>query len=1051
MKVKKVTNSEKVVTDPVMLKELARQKIDKDYVEFHEDYNAQHPFAKVYRDRKSGKRFQVISGLPKARKTDGVKIEAGWNGSKGKFTAKPNLFTAFVNGTKVDISVLNDQPNGTKAGDTVSWNPQLFIDDKRVSPISENATLLSVDPVNENYNENTLEWDYGVCKRRLRIIEGRVREKWVFAEKPDGKIRIKHNQSGKIKLRLGSGIDANGEHLPIEVINDDEERLDVFGVDFPVEIGASATFYPDADQETSSVDGYVKEEKGLGNGVAWETLRSSSGSGVDDSGNYVYCTLIYADNNSDKWKDLFRGITLFDTSALPDDCTITDAVLSIRGQSKHDGLNIYASTYLVIDTSNPASNTALVAGDFDSFGNNSQSGAISYNNFDTTDYNNFTLTETGKGNIDKTGISKFGVRERTYDLQGSAPDWVDTEYLSLRGWSSDKGAGFQPKLIVTYTEPALEVNVNDSVSTTDVVSKALLISLISIFSAVSPIDAVAVDAPFVPPHSINVNDTITLAENSPLVMDDLGIDAHDSVEASDVDEVELVSFVDVHDAVGIAEDINTILIPLINVNDAVSIAENIDTRLYFVINVDDSVTLAENVSSVMDDMEISLDDDITIEEWSPVNCPQEINVYDSVSIVSESVEISIAWPINVYDTITLAESITTVLPDALAIDINDAVGVAEDVTVSIYDFTINVNDTITPTEDVSLLQISYISAGDDITLAEDVSSVMTDMAVDVNDAVSTAESIGLILISLINTNDAVSTAESISFVMSDSEISVSESITIVENTNEVLVSFIDTDDTITLAESIEVVPDDLTVNLNDNVILEEDITVSIYDFSIDVNDMVSVNEYTTLAIGNLVPSVYDTIILAEDVSLTMSDIDVGVNDSITLSELISTALAYTINVNDTVLVIENVDVDLLISIDESDTITLAENVGINIPITIFIDEDIALAESIDIGISDFEINVNNTITINELAISDLQVSINTNDSIAITEDVDIDASRVLSVYESISIAENVPISGVIQGDIDVSFSISQPDVSFSTIQPDVVFSVSQPDVKFERG
>jgi len=974
---------------------------------------------------------------------------------------------------------------------------------------------------------------------------------------------------------------------------------------------------------------------------------------------------IYADNLENKWQRLDRTIFLFDTSSLPESCTVTNAVLSLYGMSKYKDGDFAVVPEVV--SSNPTSNTELAAGDFDSLGSTPFSDTIAYTAFDTTDYNDYTLNASGIAAISKTGISKFGMRDKAYDRYGNTPIWAANKQCYVRGYCAEQGAGYKPKLVVTYTEPSLEINVNDSVSTTDVVSKALLVSLVSVFSAISPINAVTVEesllnvnvnntitlaenvnaSVYVPPLEVNVNEEITvniptrglvghwtlaednysegvfqdLSENNndgtpanepvfttnqqgidngamvfngvddyvnvpnsdslnitnqltiglwvnlqymdtfqvlvekawangyailvslqrdircyysgggsptyywlssgihsfnwsewvhiaytfttslakiyvngvlknskapegnitqqpsyPLMigrasggnypakglidniriynraltedeiefiyreeyvellaqMDDMVVSTNDSVTLTENTSLVMDDMVtSVYDVIGITESIVTALVSLINISDTVSIAEDIDLYIFQTIDVSDSVTLTESVSSVMDDMEISLDDDITIEEWSPVNCPQEINVYDSVSIVSESVEISIAWPISVYDSITLAESITTVLPDALAIDINDAVGVAEDVTVSIYDFTISVNDAVTLAEDVSLLQISYISAGDDITLTEDVSSVMTDMAVDVNDAVSTAESVSL--------------------EMSDSEIGVSESITITENTNEVLVSFIDTDDTITLAESIEVVPDDLTVNLNDNVILAENITVSIYDFSIDVNDIVSVNEYTTLAIGNLVPSVYDTIMLAEDVSLTMSDIDVGVNDSITLSELISTALAYTINVNDTVSVIENVDVDLLISIDESDTITLAENVGINIPITIFIDEDIALAESIDTGISDFEINVNNTITINELAISDLQVSINTNDSIAITEDVDIDASRVLSVYESISIAENVSISGVIQGDIDVLFSISQPDVSFSTIQPDVVFSVSQPDVKFERG
>ena len=64
----KVTDPLKVVTDEVVLNEIAKQGIDKDYVEFYEDYSAEHPFAKIYKDKKSDKFFQAISILPKARK-----------------------------------------------------------------------------------------------------------------------------------------------------------------------------------------------------------------------------------------------------------------------------------------------------------------------------------------------------------------------------------------------------------------------------------------------------------------------------------------------------------------------------------------------------------------------------------------------------------------------------------------------------------------------------------------------------------------------------------------------------------------------------------------------------------------------------------------------------------------------------------------------------------------------------------------------------------------------------------------------------------------------
>ena len=63
----KVTDPVKIVTDELVLRRLAEQGIDKDYVEFFQDYaprslGKEHsPYAKFYRDLKSGKRFRQVT------------------------------------------------------------------------------------------------------------------------------------------------------------------------------------------------------------------------------------------------------------------------------------------------------------------------------------------------------------------------------------------------------------------------------------------------------------------------------------------------------------------------------------------------------------------------------------------------------------------------------------------------------------------------------------------------------------------------------------------------------------------------------------------------------------------------------------------------------------------------------------------------------------------------------------------------------------------------------------------------------------------------------
>ena len=89
---------------------------------------------------------------------------------------------------------------------------------------------------------------------------------------------------------------------------------------------ATLTFYSDAHPETSSVDGVVTENQG--GGVTWAALIVGAGTDfVDDGASGGIAFHPHADTN--KWKQLDRGIFLFDTSGLPDDAVISSAILSL--------------------------------------------------------------------------------------------------------------------------------------------------------------------------------------------------------------------------------------------------------------------------------------------------------------------------------------------------------------------------------------------------------------------------------------------------------------------------------------------------------------------------------------------------------------------------------------------------------------------------------------------------------------------------------------------------------------------------------------------------
>jgi len=439
----KVTDPTKIVTDKLVLKQLAKQGIDSNYVEFFQDFaprslGREHsPYAKFYRDLKSGKHIMVTSGLPKV-KPDGTKIEVGWVKHGDRYVSKPNLFSSLVEGTQITVTCLGDQPDGRKEWDSVTWKPQLYFKGKELTPKSKEAALLLIDPTNSNITGNTLEWDYGICKRRLRIIQGRIREKWLFESDPMGEVRIKHNQVGELKLRMGEyGINGDEELVPREAFIDPE-----FG--YPVTIGASPeTFYPD--EGVNSVDGYAGTNGEVN--VTWNALINANGTKSSDSSTNSswYCQKSGTNN---QWKQNIRPIQLFYTEPLPDACKVTGVVLTLTSNVKYG-----SGVTFNIDKTNPTNDTSLVNGDYNiaRWSSVKLATGIAIASWNDSGGNDFTLIDVDTddfGYISKTGLTKLGCRLEE-DIDNSAPAWGDaTQGCVVR--NVEDGGGNEPKLVVTY-------------------------------------------------------------------------------------------------------------------------------------------------------------------------------------------------------------------------------------------------------------------------------------------------------------------------------------------------------------------------------------------------------------------------------------------------------------------------------------------------------------------------------------------------------------------------------------------------------------------------
>ena len=206
----------------------------------------------------------------------------------------------------------------------------------------------------------------------------------------------------------------------------------------------ATTFNPDANPESTSVDGYVNR-----NSVneTYATIRAGAGNGSDDTATNDRTCRIIATTTSNQYDTLQRSIYLFDTSALTALATISASVFSLYATVV---VNAYSDS-IRLTTSTPASNTALVNADYAQTGTTAQSTDVTMASITTSAYNDWTLNATGLSNISKTGITKFATRNTT-DADNSAPTWSSGAESGISVNYSDTGSN-KPKLVVTYTVP----------------------------------------------------------------------------------------------------------------------------------------------------------------------------------------------------------------------------------------------------------------------------------------------------------------------------------------------------------------------------------------------------------------------------------------------------------------------------------------------------------------------------------------------------------------------------------------------------------------------
>lgn len=211
------------------------------------------------------------------------------------------------------------------------------------------------------------------------------------------------------------------------------------------------TFYPDANTETTSVDGTVYFD-GYGSSN-WSALTgASTGQGAYDS---ATSAPVYVGGYITPSFWLYRGFFLFDTSSIPDTDTIDSATFSVWPSSKAETQTTLTNKSIRLVSSSPASNTAIATTDFGSVGSTALATDKTTASISTGSYTSFSLNSTGLSNISKTGVSKFALRH-TADINSEAPQQTNPDkYDGIWVYSADQtGTTNDPKLVVVHSAAA---------------------------------------------------------------------------------------------------------------------------------------------------------------------------------------------------------------------------------------------------------------------------------------------------------------------------------------------------------------------------------------------------------------------------------------------------------------------------------------------------------------------------------------------------------------------------------------------------------------------
>lgn len=372
---------------------------------------------------------------------------------KKQWESRANLYDAIVKGMKVTV---------TYEGKAMSWQPEVFIGTKKQAP-NPVADLLFDDPINEYYQGNILQWTYpeGIT-RNLRIIEGMLLEYYTIPAMPSDDIRIDPKTIKDIDFvwhRPSETWDAEGNRV---ASSEDTNGVITLTTDALQDVVFPVTIDPDTAFLSSSSDGYLTRSTQV---IVWDTIANVWNDIHDDtvaswtSGGTVSYVRVWAWDDDDPGDEvaqirLARSYLFFDTAGLPDDIVVDSALLKLYVAGKKTEMGNFD---VIIQGGMPSyPHEPLWYSDYYYNNYSGDYGQLNTASMSLGQYNDWTLTAQGETAINKTGTTKFILREELHDQDDLVPSYGDYTWRDneIAYYAYEKGNGYWPQLVVTYISVA---------------------------------------------------------------------------------------------------------------------------------------------------------------------------------------------------------------------------------------------------------------------------------------------------------------------------------------------------------------------------------------------------------------------------------------------------------------------------------------------------------------------------------------------------------------------------------------------------------------------